>query len=440
MLLGPLVPTILKLAAPNVVNVSVQSLVLIADGWFVGHLGTAELAALALVFPAQTTLQMMSAGAMGGGVSSSVARALGSGDRARAEVAAAHALAIAAVMTVLFAVVFVGFGRPLFSALGGSGAALEGAVAFSTVMFLGCGAHWLANTLASILRGTGDMHSPGVALIATAMVQIPLSGALTLGWLGAPQLGVAGPAVAAVICYSAAALWILRPILKGRAAVRLHWPRRGFHWAAFADILKVGATSCIVVVLINAAVLVVTGLIGRAGDAAIAGYGVGSRLEYLLSPLSFGIGAALTAMVGTNKGARQFARARRAAWTGALMAGGVTLAIGLIVALWPDLWLRLFTDDPAALAAGRLYFGIVGPTYGFFGLAMALNFAAMGAGDMVWPTVATLSRFTIVVCGGLLGLDLLGWTASGLYACVAAGIVAYCLVLTFSTTRRAWHV
>ncbi len=410
MLSGPLVPTILALAVPNVVNVSVQSLVLVADGWFVGRLGTAELAALALVFPAQTTLQMMSAGAMGGGVSSAVARALGSGDRDRAEDAAAHALAIAAVMAVLFAVVFVGFGRPLFGALGGSGSALEGAVAFSTVMFLGCGAHWLANTLASILRGTGDMHSPGVALIAMAIVQIPASGALTLGWAGLPQLGGAGPAAAAVMSYTIAALWILRPIVQGRAAIRLRWPVHGFRWSAFADILKVGATSCIVVVLINAAVLVVTGLIGRAGDAAIAGYGVGSRLEYLLSPLTFGIGAALTAMVGTNKGARQLGRARQAAWSGALMAGAVTLAIGLVVALWPDLWLRLFTDDPAALAAGRLYFGIVGPTYGLFGLAMALNFAAMGAGD------------------------------TGLYACVAAGMVAYSLLLALSTTRRAWHV
>jgi putative MATE family efflux protein len=440
MLTGPLVPTILSLAAPNVVNVSVQSLVLIADGWFVGQLGTAELAALALVFPAQTTLQMMSAGAMGGGVSSSVARALGSGDHDRAEAAAAHALAIAAAMSVVFAIVFVGFSRTLFSALGGNGVALEGAVAFSSVMFLGCAAHWLANTLASILRGTGDMHTPGVALITLAILQIPLSGALTLGWLGLPQLGVAGPAAAAVISYAIAALWILRPILQGRAAVRLRWPSRGFHWKAFADILKVGGTSCVVVVLINAAVLVVTGLIARAGDAAIAGYGVGSRLEYLLSPLTFGIGAALTALVGTNKGARQFARARRAAWLGASIAGLVTLLIGLVVALWPDLWLRLFTDDPGALAAGRLYFRIVGPTYGLFGLAMALNFAAMGAGDMIWPTVATLSRFAIVVCGGLIGLDLLGWTASGLYACVAAGIVTYCLLLAVSTTRRAWHV
>jgi Na+-driven multidrug efflux pump len=110
------------------------------------------------------------------------------------------------------------------------------------------------------------------------------------------------------------------------------------------------------------------------------------------------------------------------------------------VALWPDLWLKLFTDDPAALAAGRLYFRIVGPTYGFFGLAMALNFAAMGAGDMIWPTVATVTRFVIAAGGGLLALDLLGWTAPGLYACVAGGMLAYSILLAFSTTRRAWYV
>ena len=189
----------------------------------------------------------------------------------------------------------------------------------------------------------------------------------------------------------------------------------------------------------NAAVLVVTGLIGRAGDAAIAGYGIGSRLEYLLSPLTFGVGAALIAMVGTNKGARQFARARHVAWTGALMAGAVTCAIGLVVAVFPDLWLDLFTRDPAALEAGRLYFRIVGPTYGFFGLAMALNFAAMGAGDMIWPSAATAARFAVAAGGGLLALDVLGWGAPGIYGCVAAGILIYSLLLALSTTRVAWR-
>ncbi|MBS0519151.1 MAG: MATE family efflux transporter [Proteobacteria bacterium] len=439
MLNGPIVPTILSLSAPNVLNVAMQSLVSIGDGFFVGRLGTAELAALALVFPTQMALGQMSAGAMGGGISSSVARAMGSGNRAAAEAAAAHGLAIALGMACLFAIVFVGFGRPIYGALGGSGHALEGAIAFAEVLFLGCFAHWIANSLASVLRGTGDMKTPGYALVATAALQIPLTGTLTLGWFGLPSLGIRGPAASAVICFTLAALWMAWRLTSGRAAIRLHWPAGGFHRSAFDDILKVGLIACLVVILTNGTVLLVTGLIGRGGDAAIAGYGIGSRLEYMLVPISFGIGAALTALVGTNIGARQHARAQRMAWTGALMAGGVAATIGIVVAIWPDLWLGLFTRDAGALASGRTYLSIVGPAYGFFGLAMALYFASQGTGEMMWPVLANLSRITIAVCGSLFALDVMGWGTPGLFAFVALGIVSFSAVLAFSTTRPAWR-
>src|SRR5262245_563127 len=422
MLAGPIVPTILTLAAPNVLNVAMQSLVSISDSWFVAQLGIVDLAALALVFPTQMALGQMSAGAMGGGVSSSVARALGRGDKAAAEAAAAHALVIALAMAALFAVVFVGFGRAIYGALGGSGRALDGAEAFATVLFLGCFAHWIANTMASVLRGTGDMKTPGYALVATAALQIPLCGALTLGWFGLPQLGIRGPATAAVISVTLAALWMLSRLLGPKAIVRLHWPKGGFRWPSFNDILKVGLIACVVVVLTNGTVLLVTGLVGRAGDAAIAGYGIGSRLEYMLVPISFGIGAALTALVGTNIGAKQFARARQLAWSGAFMAGGIAAVIGAIVAIAPDLWLGLFTKDPGALASGRLYLSIVGPAYGFFGLAMALYFASQGTGEMVWPVVANLGRITIALCGSLFALDVMGWGTRGLFGFVAAVI------------------
>ena len=439
MLAGPIVPTILTLAAPNVLNVAMQSLVSIADSWFVSQLGLVDLAALALVFPAQMALGQMSAGAMGGGISSSVARALGAGNRAAAEAAAAHALVIALGMAALFAVALAGFGRPIFGVLGGSGAALDRAVAFASVLFIGCFAHWIANTLASVLRGTGDMKTPGYALVATAALQIPLTGALTLGWLGLPRLGIVGPAASAVICFSLAALWMLSRLAGPQAALRLHWPKQGFRWASFRDILKVGLVACLVVVLTNGTVLLVTGLVGRAGDAAIAGYGIGSRLEYMLVPISFGIGATLTALVGTNIGARQHARAQRVAWTGALMAGGIAAAIGIAVAIQPDLWLGLFTSDAGALASGRTYLHIVGPVYGFFGLAMALYFASQGTGEMVWPVVANLCRILIAVCGSLLALDVLGWGLHGLFSFVALGIVCFSAVLAFSTTRPAWR-
>jgi Na+-driven multidrug efflux pump len=186
-------------------------------------------------------------------------------------------------------------------------------------------------------------------------------------------------------------------------------------------------------------VLLVTGLIGRGGNAAIAGYGIGSRLEYMLVPISFGIGATLTTLVGTNIGARQHARAQRLAWSGALMAGGIAAAIGIVVALWPNLWLGLFTADPDALAVGGTYLHIVGPAYGFFGIAMALYFASQGTGEMVWPVTANLARIVVASCGGLLALDVLGWGLHGVFAFVAMGIVSFSAILAFSTTRPAWR-
>jgi putative MATE family efflux protein len=382
---------------------------------------------------------MMSAGAMGGGVSSSVARALGAKRQDRANAAAGHAVVIALLMATLFAVVFVGFGRGIFALFGGRGAALEGAVGYARTLFLGGYIVWLTNTLASILRGTGDLRTPSLALLAAAFVHVPLSGALTLGWGGVPRLGVMGPAVAMVVTALGAGVWMALRLASGSAAVRLQLQGAGLRWEAFRDILRVGGIACLVVILTNATILVVTGLIGRAGNAALAGYGTGSRLEYMLIPISFGVGAALTAMVGTNVGARQYARAQRIAWTGAGMAAVVAGVIGLTVAVAPDLWLRIFTQDAAVLEQGRTYLRIVGPVYGLFGLAMALYFASQGTGTMLWPVFANLCRISVAVGGGLFSLSVLGLGARGLYACVALGITAFSAILAYSTTTRAWR-
>jgi Na+-driven multidrug efflux pump len=228
-------------------------------------------------------------------------------------------------------------------------------------------------------------------------------------------------------------------LASGRAAVRLQIQGAGLRWEAFRDILRVGGIACVVVILTNATVLVVTGLIGRAGTAALAGYGTGSRLEYMLIPISFGVGAALTAMVGTNVGARQYARAQRIAWTGAGMAAVVAGVIGLTVAVAPDLWLRIFTQDAAVLEQGRTYLRIVGPFYGLFGLAMALYFASQGTGTMLWPVFANVCRTSVAVGGGLFSLSVLGLGARGLYACVALGITAFSAILAYSTRTRAWR-
>src|SRR5207249_11249219 len=150
---GPVAPTLLRLAAPNVLVMLLQAAVSTLDAVFVGWLGREALAGVSLVFPLVMLMQTMSAGGMGGGVASAVARALGAGRRADADALVAHALVIAFAMAGLFSIGMLAGGRLIYGAMGARDGALEAALAYSNVIFAGAVAFWLFNTLASVVRG-----------------------------------------------------------------------------------------------------------------------------------------------------------------------------------------------------------------------------------------------------------------------------------------------
>jgi putative MATE family efflux protein len=434
---GPVGPTLVALSLPNIAVSAAGVLVAIADAWFVGRLGVAPLAALALVFPVQMLMGMMSAGAMGGGVASAIARALGAGDRPRAEALVVHALLIALAMAAVYTVLFGVFARPVFAWFGGRAEALDGAVAYAAVLFGGAAAVWLANTLAAVFRGSGNMAVPAWAMVGASVLDVPLSGALTLGW-GVPALGVAGPAVAFVAAFALSAAVMLALLASGRSGLRLRVRGVALRWALFRDILKVGAVACGNALLTIATIVVVTALVSRYGTAALAGYGLGARLELMLIPIAFGVGGALTALVGANRGARQAARARRIAWTGGLAVFAATGALGVLFAVWPGLWIGLFTAEPAAVEFAARYLAIAGPAYGFFGMGMALYFASQGTGDMRWPFAAGTVR--ILVAAGLGVAAVAAGAAIGwLFACVAAGLVLFGGIIAGSLFSRVWR-
>jgi Na+-driven multidrug efflux pump len=206
----------------------------------------------------------------------------------------------------------------------------------------------------------------------------------------------------------------------------------------FADILKVGAVASVSTFQTTATVALTTALVAAAGGPdAIAGYGTGNRLEYLLIPLVFGLGAPMVALVGTNIGAGQGARALRIALTGGGIAFLLTEAVGLAAALWPAAWLGLFGDDPAMLETGAAYLRIVGPTYGFFGLGLSLYFASQGAGRLLWPLLAGLLRLVIAVAGGYAALVLTG-SLAWVFAALALALVAYGTLIVSVIASGAW--
>jgi Na+-driven multidrug efflux pump len=132
---GPVARTLLRLAAPNVLVMVLQATVSTLDAVFVGWLGSDALAGVSLVFPLVMLMQTMSAGGMGGGVASAVARALGGGRRADANALVVHALVIAVVMAASFTLLLELGGRALYQAMGGHGAVLASATLYSRVLF-----------------------------------------------------------------------------------------------------------------------------------------------------------------------------------------------------------------------------------------------------------------------------------------------------------------
>jgi putative MATE family efflux protein len=434
---GPIAPTLLRLGAPMVLVMLAQAAVGLIETWFVGKLGTDALAGMALVFPAVMLMQMMSGGAMGGGIASAIARALGARRRDDANALVFHALVIALLFAAVFTLAMLLGGRWLYTRMGGTGAALEAALQYSNWVFAGAVLVWLFNSLSAIIRGTGNMAVPAFVTVGGLVLLVPLSPLLIFGWGPVPAMGIAGGALALLVYYAVGTAVLVAYMRSSKSLLRLQWMHSALRWPLFWDILRVGLIAAVSTIATNVCIGIATALTGAFGPAAIAGYGTASRLEYLLVPLVFGLGAPLVAMVGTCIGAGQRERAMRATWVGAALAMAMTEAIGIAVALFPAAWLSLFDSDPAMIAAGSRYLQTVGPFYGFFGVGLVLYFASQGAGRMLWPVLGNASRLLVAALGGMLALHW-GGDLGVVFASQAAAMVVYGVVNACAIAGGAW--
>lgn len=434
---APVGPTIVRLALPNVAVMVVQASIGLIETYFVAKLGLDALAGMALVFPLFMLLQMVSAGAMGGGILSAIARALGSGRQDRANELVWYAVAITVALGAATTVAALLFGPKLYALMGGRDGSLAAATTYSALVFAGAIPLWLFNSFAAAIRATGNMLFPAAVIIAGAVILIPLSPLLIFGFGPFPRLGIAGGAAAVVFYYAIGCAIFAWYLWSGRGVLKPSLLPPRLEWAPMRDILRIGLTSSVVSLSTNVTIATATGLAGLISPAAVAGYGTGARLEYLLVPLVFGIGAPVAAMVGTCIGAGNRARALRVAWTGAAIAGGITGVIGLAAALFPAAWLSLFGDDPKMIEVGSAYLQIVGPAYGFFGGGLALYFASQGAGKVGWAMMIAVLRVTIAAGGGWLAVTMLGGS-HGLFIVLAVALVIYGIANVVAVAGGVW--
>jgi Na+-driven multidrug efflux pump len=290
----------------------------------------------------------------------------------------------------------------------------------------------------AVVRGTGNLRVPVIVVGGGALVLVPLSPALIFGAFGYPGLGPSGGAVAMLVYYAlgtlayAAYLWGRFGVLK--PSFRL--PKLSL--APALSILRVGGMSAVVSATTNLTLAIVTVYVGMSGIEALAGYAAGSRLEFLLVPLAYGVGGPVGIVVSANLGAGNIERAVRASWVGVLMACSLTELIGLAAAAFPKLWIGIFSQNPTVLQVGAEYLHRVGPFFGFFGLGYVLYCIGQATRRMEASVLAALLRAAIAVLGGF-GVVWLKADVTWNFVAVASGMVAFGLFALPALINRAGY-
>lgn len=434
---GPIFSTLLRLSLPNFLNLLAIAGLITFDGVFVGRLGPDALAGISLVFPFVMAVQHVSASGMGGAVSSAVACALGAGERERANALASHALALAVGLAVVVSGLMLTVGPVIYQWMGGRGEMLDAALTYSTVAFGGALSICMLSILASVVRGTGNMIFPALALVGGVLGHILLSPMLIFGWGPFPALGVAGAGWGLITSFGIASVVVFFHLRSDKSLVKLALGGVRYRWEYFKEFFNIGVPGMINVAITNLTVVVLTGVAGHLGKEAQIGYAMGARLEYIIIPLAFVFGTALVAMVGTNWGAKQYRRARRIAWAGGAIAAAACGAVGVFFALFPSLWMGLFTEQEEVLQVGTLYLHIVAPVYAAYGFGQALYFSSQGFGKPLSAVLANAARLLLSAGGGLAAISWFGAGPPAVFLGIAAGFILYAVLNAWILLRTA---
>ena len=307
---------------------------------------------------------------------------------------------------------------------GGRGAVLADAVVYSRVLFSGIAITVAISTFDSILRGEGNVRVPsvwGTVSLSLQMVFVPLF-MFPLG------LGIAGAAAGMLAGQLVGSLPRAHYLFGGRGQIRPRLYPNRVAASPLREILRVGIPASLASLANYLGLLLLTAIVARYGTNAIAAFGLGTRLDFVVITLAFGIASALLTLVGLASGARDFRRIGTLFGAAATLVAALLLCVAAIVGWRPTFWLRLFTTDAEILRVGARYLRIVGPSYPFLGVSMACSFTFQGLGRAVFPLLLVAAR-TLLVVAAATTLAAIGAPVAAVFTLIAIGNVASSVIL-----------
>ncbi len=386
---GPLLRGIGYLALPMLGSAVLQNLQSLIDLFWVGSLGPAAVAAVAM---AGTILMVLFPALMGlsTGTVALVARAIGARRQEEAGWVAGQSLLLAALLGGLTGVAGWSIADHLFRLLRAGPEVVEAGRLYLRISLLGGVTGFVLFLGTAALQGAGDTMRSMYLMALANVLNIVLDPLFIFGLGPFPRMGVSGAALATVLSQTIAAAAAVRLLLSGKSHLfirRLTWRLDiSLAWR----ILRIGIPGSGQMLSRSLMSVVLMSIVGSVGTAAVAAYGIGLRFHMLILMPAFALGGAAATMVGQNLGAKQPDRARRAAW---LATGLDMLLMALsagVMMLWARPMIGIFNADPEVVSIGSDYLRIVSPFYVMAALGIVLGRALNGAGDTVGPMVITI--------------------------------------------------
>ncbi len=341
----------------------------LVDTYFVGKLGVQELAAMSFSFPVVMFIGSLSQG-VGIGTSSLISRNIIHSERKEVKMIASRAILLGMIVVLLFVIVGLLTIRPVFRTLGAENDVLDYIYDYMSVWFLGVPFVVIPMIGNNIVRATGDTFTPGMIMIAIAVVNAILDPFLIFGYGPFPEMGIKGAALATVIARSIGLVVILIILIKRENLLTIHFGKIKSLLSTWKNVLYIAGPASLTMLITPISVGIITKILAGFGKEAVAAFGVASRVEMFALMVIMALGSVLIIFVGQNFSKQKFQRifeALNISLKFSLIWGVIIFVLLLFLG---QAIASLFTNDVIVIEIATKYFYIIGASYGFQGLVM----------------------------------------------------------------------
>lgn len=428
---GPVARRLLDMSLPMVVGILSVLAFNLADTAFIAQLGTAPLSALTFTFPVVMVLANLAI-ALGIGTSSVLARLIGQGDRQRVRRLTTLSLLGSGVIVLVLSLVGIATIEPLFRLLGAEEPMLPLIRDYMEVWYIGMVFLVMPMVGNAALRANGDSTFPSWIMVAAAAINVVLDPLLIFGLYGFPRLEIAGAAWASLIARALTLIVGLAVLHYRERLLTLDFGHLDLLLSDYWKVLSVAGPSSVGQLAGPLALAMVTPLVATHGEAAVAAYGVGQRIEAVAMIVPFALSAGLGPVMGQNWGAGRRDRARQAVQLALLWSFLWGLGLMFVIWLFRDAILVPFDLDPDAYKHAMLFLLIVPIALGFSGVvvnavastnAIGRSWVGMGFNGLKMIVLTLPLAFVGNWIGGLAGI-FIGLTAGG----VLSGLIVYGII------------